>query len=87
VNLDGFKIYHTGDSDLIPEMNEIHTDVALLPVSGTYVMTVSEAIEATKVLQPKLVIPMHFGSIVGSKDMADEFKQKSTVRVEIPELE
>ena len=87
MNLDSFKIYHTGDSDLIPEMSEIQADVALLPVSGTYVMTVSEAIEATKVLQPKLVIPMHFGSIVGSKAMADEFKQKSDVRVEIPTLE
>ena len=86
-NLDGVKVYHTGDSDLIPEMSDIHADVALLPVSGTYVMTVSEAIEATKVLQPKLVIPMHFGSIVGSKEMADEFKQKTSVRTEIPTLE
>ena len=87
VNLDGFTVYHTGDSDLIPEMNEINPDVALLPVSGTYVMTVSEAIEATKVLQPKLVIPMHFGAIVGSEEMADEFKQKSQVKVEIPTLD
>ena len=86
-NLDGFNVYHTGDSDLIPEMGEIHPDVALLPVSGTYVMTVSEAIEATKVLQPKLVIPMHFGAIVGSEEMADEFKQQAEVPVEIPTLE
>ena len=87
VNLDGFTVYHTGDSDLIPEMSEIHPDVALLPVSGTYVMTVSEAIEATEVLQPKLVIPMHFGAIVGSEEMAGEFKQKAKVKVEIPTLE
>ena len=87
VNLDGFTVYHTGDSDLIPEMSEIHPDVALLPVSGTYVMTVSEAIEATEVLQPKLVIPMHFGAIVGSEEMAGEFKQKTKVNVEIPTLE
>ena len=68
-------------------MSQIHPDVALLPVSGTYVMTVSEAIEATNVLKPKLVIPMHFGAIVGSEEMAEEFKQKSSVQVEIPTLD
>ena len=88
VHLDGYSVYHTGDSDLIPEMNTLKgkIDVSLLPVSGTYVMTVSEAIEAAKVLEPKLVIPMHFGSIVGSSEMADEFKEKSNVKVEIPTL-
>ena len=70
-------------------MNKLQAtiDVALLPVSGTYVMTVSEAIEATDVLKPKLVIPMHFGSIVGSDTMASEFREKSNVRVEIPTID
>ncbi len=84
IHLDGQKIYHAGDTDNIPEMSSIKPDVALLPVSGTYVMTVSEALEATKVLQPKLVVPMHFGAIVGDKSMAKKFKEEADVSVEIP---
>ena len=82
--MDGYKIYHAGDTDNIPEMNDIKPDVALLPVSGTYVMTVSEALEATKILQPKLVIPMHFGAIVGDQSMAEKFKESANVALEIP---
>jgi L-ascorbate metabolism protein UlaG (beta-lactamase superfamily) len=86
-SMDGYSIYHTGDTDNIPEMQDIHPDVALLPVSGTYVMTASEAIEAAKILNPKLVIPMHFGSIVGDKSMAEEFQKQVDFEVKIPSLE
>ena len=82
--MDGHKVYHAGDTDNIPEMSNIAPDVALLPVSCTYVMTVSEALEATNILQPKLVVPMHFGAIVGDKSMAEKFKEMAKVSVEIP---
>ncbi len=85
--IDGQRIYHAGDTDNIPEMKDISPDVALLPVSGTYVMTASEAIEATKVLNPKLVIPMHFGAIVGNQSMAEEFKKGVICKVEIPSID
>ena len=87
VNMDGKSIYHAGDTDIIPEMQEINPDVALLPVSGTYVMTAAEALEAAKILKPKLIIPMHFGTIVGDRTMAEEFKQKIDIEVKIPSLE
>lgn len=70
----GVSIYHTGDSDLIPEMDDLQPDIALLPVSGTYVMTVDEAVEATKRIKPKIAIPMHYGTLVGSEDDAHRFK-------------
>ena len=44
------RIYHAGDTDVIPEMASIQTDIALLPVSGTYVMTADEAVTAAKAL-------------------------------------
>ena len=66
VTVDGARIYHTGDSDHIPEMAEIDCDVALLPVSGTYVMTVEEAAEAAQTLNPQIVVPMHYGSGIGT---------------------
>lgn len=73
------KIYHAGDTDKIPEMDEFNLDekyfVALLPVSGTYVMTAEEAFSAAKVIKPDLAIPMHWGEIVGSIGDALKFKE------------
>jgi len=74
VTLAGVRIYHAGDTDLIPEMGSLKADIALLPVSGTYVMTAEEAVEAARVIKPKLVIPMHYGAIVGSADDARRFR-------------
>ncbi|MCG2829427.1 MAG: MBL fold metallo-hydrolase [Desulfobacteraceae bacterium] len=75
LTVDGIRIYHAGDTDLIPEMDKFETDIALLPVSGTYVMTAEEAVEAVKRLKPEIAIPMHFDSIVGSKEDAVKFKK------------
>jgi len=72
--VEGVRIYHAGDTDLIPEMDSIKADIALLPVSGTYVMTAEEAVEAAKIIKPKLVIPMHYDAIVGSADDARRFR-------------
>lgn len=69
----GLTYYHAGDSDHIPEMAGLRPDVALLPVSGTYVMTAAQAAAAAKAIQPKVAVPMHYGSIVGSKDDAATF--------------
>jgi len=74
INLEGKTIYHTGDSDLIPEMEGLNPDVLLIPVSGTYVMDAKEASMAVKKIRPKLVIPMHYGTIVGSEADANQFK-------------
>lgn len=74
VTIDGKRVYHAGDTDLIPEMDDLSVDVALLPVSGTYVMTADEAIEAAKRLKPEIAIPMHYDAIVGSTEDARRFK-------------
>jgi len=74
VTINGISVYHTGDSDLIPEMTELMPNILLVPVSGTYVMTASEAANAVAKIKPKLAIPMHYGTIVGSDEDAKEFK-------------
>lgn len=79
----GVTIYHTGDSDLIPEMQDLKPDIALIPVSGTYVMTADEAVEAASKIKPKVAIPMHFGAIVGSVVDAENFKGKANCEVQI----
>ena len=83
ITVKGVKVYHAGDTDAIPEMKGLRTDLALLPVSGTYVMTAEEAAEATKMIRPKLAIPMHYGAIVGSEQDAEKFKQLATCQVQI----
>lgn len=76
VTLAGKVIYHAGDTDVIEEMSGLgQVDVALLPVSGTYVMDAQEAAEAVKKIRPAHVVPMHWGSIVGSRADAERFAQ------------
>lgn len=71
------RIYHSGDTDYIPEMSAVKPDIALVPVSGTYVMTAEEAASAVndKIKPRKLAIPMHYGSIIGSEKDAAKFKE------------
>jgi len=89
VTLDGTRIYHAGDTDLIPEMKTFKVDIAFLPVSGKYVMTAEEAAKAADVLKPQIAIPMHYGVIkdLGSTKDAETFKKKTSVPVEILKME
>ena len=87
VTVDGARIYHTGDSDHIPEMAEIDCDVALLPVSGKYVMTVEEAAEAARTLNPQIVVPMHYGSGIGTADDGQRLAELYDGEVAILEAE
>ncbi len=83
VEIDGVRIYHAGDTDVIPEMAGIKADIALLPVSGTYVMTAEQAAEAALMIKPKIVIPMHFGAIVGSDDDAQKLKTALQGKIDV----
>ena len=74
------RLYHTGDTDIIPEMKDTNPTVVLIPVSGTYVMTAEEASKAVnELITPKVAIPMHYGTIVGNKEDAIRFSQLVTV--------
>ena len=76
IEISGKRIYTAGDTDLIPEMSELRNiDVALLPIGGTYTMTADEAAEAIKLIKPKIAVPMHYGSVVGSASDAERFKK------------
>ncbi|MDF1513745.1 MAG: MBL fold metallo-hydrolase [Anaerolineae bacterium] len=65
LTIQGVRVYFAGDTDHIPEMAEIDCDIALLPVSGTYVMTAEEAAGAAQTIAPQIVIPMHYGAGIG----------------------
>ena len=83
VTVEGVRIYHAGDTDFIPEMNTIKADIALLPVSGTYVMTAEEAVQAALAIKPAVAIPMHFNAIVGSEKDAALFKEKLAGKIDV----
>jgi L-ascorbate metabolism protein UlaG (beta-lactamase superfamily) len=83
----GMRIYHSGDSDAIPEMEGLKVDVALMPCGGTYTMTAAEMAAAANQFKPKVLIPMHWGDIVGSKADAEIVKKvfTGTTVVKTPE--
>jgi len=74
-------IYHAGDTDKIPEMEKLsgygkhgQEFIALLPVSGTYVMTADEAADVAKTLNIDIAIPMHYGAgVAGTLEDAQHF--------------
>ncbi|MEM4230300.1 MAG: MBL fold metallo-hydrolase [Candidatus Pacearchaeota archaeon] len=76
MEINSVKIYHAGDTDLIPEMKTLgEIDIALLPVGGKFTMDAEEASKAAEVIKPKLAIPMHYASIIGTKQDAEKFVQ------------
>ena len=61
----GRKIYHAGDTALMSDMAllaEEKIDVALLPIGDVFTMGPADALRAVKMIQPKLVIPMHYNT-------------------------
>ncbi len=76
LEIDGITIYHAGDADKIPEMNDLKPTIAFVPISGTYVMDVDEAVEATKAIGAKITIPMHIGRGIGNMSFIEDFKNK-----------
>lgn len=86
LNFRGERLYHSGDTDVIPEMDSVTgVDVALLPVSGVYVMTAEEAAEAARRIQPRVAVPMHWGEHIGSVHDAKTFRERAPVDVRILE--
>ncbi|MHB8263113.1 MAG: MBL fold metallo-hydrolase [Acidimicrobiales bacterium] len=75
--------YHAGDTDHIEELDSVHTDVAMLPIGGTYTMDPSEAAELAKKINPQVAVPMHYGYVVGSPSDAQRFADEAApVRVQ-----
>lgn len=81
VDVGGRRIYHAGDTDLIPEMKHIDADIALLPIGGTYTMDAIGAALAAQTIDPRIAIPMHWGKIVGTREDAEDFRRRCKIPV------
>lgn len=73
IELDGVKYFIAGDTDNVPEIRNVKCDVALLPIGGTYTMNIEEAAELANSIDAKVVIPTHYGVIVGNVDDGEKF--------------
>ena len=73
ITLDGIRYYIAGDTDITEENRKVKCDVAFVPVGGTYTMNYSEAAKLVNIIKPKIAVPIHYGSIVGTKQDATNF--------------
>jgi L-ascorbate metabolism protein UlaG (beta-lactamase superfamily) len=85
LELGGNTYYHAGDTDHLPELEQIRADVAFLPIGGGgYVMTLDEAAALAKAMKPKIAVPAHFGFYPGVGVPADgERFKKAAAPVEV----
>ena len=73
IELDGVKYYIAGDTDNIKELKDVECDVAFLPVGGKYTMGYAEAAGLANTIKAKIVVPTHYGCIVGTQEDAEKF--------------
>jgi len=76
-------VYHAWDTDMILEMDALSPDLALLPVSWIYTMTAQETVKSIEIIRPKIVIPMHYDTIVGTLEDAEYVKKYAQCEVVI----
>nr|MCR4610630.1 MBL fold metallo-hydrolase [Lachnospiraceae bacterium] len=82
--VDGMRIYVAGDTDATKEARAVRCDVALIPIGGTYTMDAKQAAVLVNDICPKVVIPIHYGSIVGKPTDGQVFAEnvKEPIKVE-----
>ena len=84
VEVGSTRYYHAGDTDFTPEMEALKKiDCAFLPISGTFVMTLEEALKAAEILEPDVVVPMHYGKLLGSVSEAHRFQNLLKDKVKV----
>ena len=85
VKIEDTIYYVMGDTDALEENKNITCDVLCIPIGGTYTMNATEAAEFTNILNPKKVIPIHYGLVVGTEYDLDTFKQLLNKKIEVEE--
>lgn len=75
IEINNIKYYVAGDTDITEENKNVKCDVAFVPVGGTYTMDSKEATELVNIIKPKVAVPVHYGTIVGTKEDAENFRK------------
>ncbi len=82
IELEGITYYIAGDTDITEDNKKIKCDVAFVPIGGTFTMNYQEASELINTIKPKIVVPIHYGSIVGNKEDATNFSKLINPKIE-----
>lgn len=83
ITIDDKKVYVAGDTDATFEAENIKCDIAFVPIGGIYTMNWKEAAELVKKIKPKLAIPTHYASIVGSPEDGNRFKKELEGEIQV----
>ena len=69
------RYYIAGDTDVTNENKKVKCDVAFVPVGGTYTMNSKQAADLINEIKPKIAVPIHYGSVVGTNQDAIDFAE------------
>lgn len=85
IQINNINYYIAGDTDITDENRKVKCDIAFIPVGGTYTMNFNEAAQLANEISPKIAIPIHYGSIVGTNQDAINFAKllKSNIECKI----
>lgn len=83
VAMDDVRYYVAGDTDMTPENQDIKCDVAIIPVGGKYTMDCREAAKLVNRMKPKLAVPTHYGTVVGTPNDGKKFAELVDSRIEV----
>ena len=86
ITINGITYYIPGDTDVIPELDNLKVDVCFVPIGGTYTMTAEEAAKFINKIKPKKVIPIHYGMVVGKEEELLTFVNNVSKDIEIEQL-
>ncbi len=73
IQINDIRYYVAGDTDITEDNKKVKCDVAFVPVGGTYTMNFEEAAKLVNEIKPKIAVPIHYGSIVGTNKDATDF--------------
>ena len=83
IEIGGIKYYIAGDTDNIEEIQNIKCDIAFLPIGGEFTMNAKEAASLANRLDIKVVIPTHYGELVGTKEDLEEFIKLTEKQIQV----
>ncbi len=84
ISADGIKIYHTGDTEFVPEMKAIDADIIILPLGQTYTFdSVDEAVKTAIEIESEIAIPVHYGEYEGTLEDAKQFADKLSGKINV----
>ena len=82
LNIDGTRIYISGDTDNTTEARAVACDIAMIPIGGTYTVNASQAAALVNTIAPHTVIPLHYGVMLGGQNAPQKFCAKLQQSIE-----